>query len=184
MIEEVNGTKRAGKSLLTAFLASTKGDKIKCYSNMTLNLMPFQVIRMDTRSVLDQMWRGFNEGHENILYVIDEAHRRLNARMWKEWSTDDTFNMTGIYMDDKLDSDIIYTCFQTPDNSVLAVDKMFRDSCEKRYSIKTDRDFIRNNDFIIYQVDYPLSRYMPSHDDVLVNASFYFNMIETKEVVI
>lgn len=194
MIISIDGWQRSGKNILGTVMCrdkwwndlSPREIEIEVgVGNTTLLGMPFPYEKKKSREVLDEVFRAFNEGLENRLFFIDEAHRILNARLWKDWSKEDTFSLAGIFQDDKLNNVIIYSYHPgKPDEELLGVDKMIRGATYNKFSILTDEDMIIREDMLVYEQEMWIMRKKIVTYGVLEKVSRYFSLFNTKEPVI
>ncbi len=188
MIIGISGWQRSFKTGLGSVIAKYELDEYKVvqgYGNLTLLSMPYPYQKLTSRELMTQLFRTFDHGEEHRLFFIDEAHRILNPRLWKDWTKQDTMSLAGIYQDDKLDNIIIYTYHPgKPGDELLGVDKMLRAATFLEIEILSDQKLIKNNNAIIYRVIKYFMHDKLVIDKVLENVSQHFNLFLTKEPVV
>lgn len=184
MIIGIKGWQRAGKTGLGAIIASGLEGINQGYGNLSLYGMPFPFEKKPSRQVLDRLFQAFNQGEENLLFFIDEAHRILNPRLWDKWTKEDTYNLAGIFQDDKLDITVIYTFHPGyKDEELLGVDKNIRGSTGRMIDILTKRKDIEKFDRIIYK-DHNRAEGLRPIKKKINNFSKYYPLWKTKEHVV
>lgn len=158
MIISIKGPQRCGKSLLAGLIAknikSWAGiDIIQGFGNMSVYKCQYPYTYMSSKATLDRLFEVFTVGTRNSLCIVDEAHRILNARVWKHWSYEDTFKLSGIFQDEKLSNVLIYTFVPgKPDDEMKGVDIMLRSACMLDILIKSSKVDIEQYNFMDFQV--------------------------------
>ena len=155
------------------------------YGNLTLLTMPYDYTKLNSRPLMNKLFETFDQGLENRMFFIDEAHRILNPRLWKDWTKQDTMSLAGIYQDDKLNNVILYTYHPgKPGEELLGVDKMLRAATFLEIEILSDQKLIISHDAIVYRLIKYFMNEKVVIDKVLENVSQYFHLFLTKEPVV
>ena len=188
MIIGISGWQRSFKTGLGSAIAKYELEDfdIKAgFGNLTLLGMPYPYRKLTSRLLINEIFKTFDQGLENRMFFIDEAHRILNPRLWKEWTKQDTMSLAGIYQDDKLDNVLIYTYHPgKPGDELLGVDKLLRAATYLEIEILSNERLIINNNAVIYRI----TRYFMNEklvvDKVLENVSRFFGLYLTKEAIV
>lgn len=185
MIVGISGRQRCFKTGLGAVIACFELGKyeiVNGFGNLTLEKVPYSYSKLRSRELITRMFQAFNTGEEHLMFFVDEAHRILNPRMWKDWNKDDTFSLAGIFQDDKLSTVIIYTFHSGyEDEPLLGVDKMLRGATSVLINIESSERDVVESDAIIYYVK---NRAIGAeYRSVLDKVSTYFNLFKTREPV-
>jgi len=187
LIISISGWQRSGKDLVGAILAKYELTDYKIeqgYGNCSLYNMPYPYEKMTSRQLLDRIFYTFNNGEEHKMFLISEAHRILNPRMWKQWTKEDTYNLAGIFQDDKQDNVIIYNFHPgKPGDDLLGVDKMVRAATFFEIEILTDKQFVIEHDAIMLQATRYFMNQKVVTKSVIEDVSQYFSLFDTKEPV-
>lgn len=187
MIIGISGWQRSFKTGLGAILATYELDKYEIkqgYGNLTLTKLPYPYMKLTSRELITRLFQAFNKGEKHLMFFIDEAHRILNPRAWKDWDKEDTFSLAGIYQDDKLFTVIIYTFHRGyEDEPLLGVDKMVRGSTGVSIEIDTHERDILQNDCIVYTIK-NRAEGLPSFQGCVEKVSQYFDLFLTREPVV
>jgi len=188
MIIGISGWQRSFKTGLGSAIAKYELEEYNLqagYGNLTLLSMPYPYTKLTSRALMNELFSTFNKGLEHKMFFIDEAHRILNPRLWKDWTKEDTMSLAGIYQDDKLDNVIIYTFHPgKPGDELLGVDKLLRAATYLEIDILSDQKLILHSDAIIYRLKRYFMNEIVTVDKVLENVSKYFNLYLTKEPVV
>lgn len=120
-----------------------------CYTNMDLYDMPFDVVVMDSKSLLKRMFQAYDRGEKGLIFNFDEAHKILNPRLWDKREKEETVSLAGIFQDDKLCTHLVYNFHNGfKDDELLGVDKYIRASTGKKIEIITRERHIIHGDYI------------------------------------
>lgn len=197
MIIDIKSWTRAGKTLFGIYTAKyITQDRTNIldleryhinqgYGNLTIHGLPYPYQRLDSRSLALLLFKNLDKGRENVLYFIDEAHRIFNPRLWKYWTGKQTYEMSGIYQDEKLDNIIILTTHAGSEkDELLGVDKIIRSNIGMLLEITSRRTHIELLDLIqVKYTDLSENKYDEPIEFILSGVSSYFSDFITKEPI-
>lgn len=185
MIIGVRGIQRTGKDAICIKIIKQLHAKKMfdfCFANATVKIPKLKYEKLATSvEMLDKMTQQINIGKTRMLYYISEAHRVLNPLLFSKRKAQETFDIAGIFQDDKLESYIIYNCHNgNTEETLLGVDKMLRGGTNLYIDILSTKEFVRATKWVIV-------RYTWTDEHLVYEDSIYvgdvFDNFISKEVI-